>query len=132
MMTVLAFGGRPDGGGFLLSRTPASMQLARSWFAFPRPGRAKMLRRVGRLVRRCHEAGCRGITAEHLVIDTVRRPRLRLNPNSCLFAAAPPNDDNIATELSCLVRGIGLSNRRDIAGLTGGYFSADLPARRAA
>ncbi len=132
VMPVLAFGGRPDGGGFLLSRLPASMQLARSWFAFPRPGRDKMLGRVGRLLRQCHEAGCRGIAAEHLVIDTATRPRLRLIANPGLFAAAPPNDDAIATDLSCLARGIGLSNRKDIARVIRGYFSDNLPARRAA
>jgi hypothetical protein len=55
---MLAFGGRPDGGGFLLTRPiPETVPLS-TWLASPHPRRNRILRRIGRLMRRLHDAGC--------------------------------------------------------------------------
>ncbi len=125
VMPILAFGGRRDGGGFLLSHIPESIRKARAWLALPRPGRCSMLRRVGQLLRRCHESGCRGVSADHLMIEMTGRPRLRLVPNRELFGAGPPTESAVAADLSCVARGLGLTNRQDVARIIRGYFATD-------
>lgn len=55
---LLAFGGRPDGGGFLLTRPIADTAPLRAWLASPQKRWTRVLRRIGRLIRRIHDAGC--------------------------------------------------------------------------
>ena len=83
-----------------------------------------MLRRVGQLLRRCHDAGCRGIAAENLLIETNIRSRLRLVPSGNLFNA-PPTERASAADLKALIHGLGLSRRQDVARIMRGYFGSD-------
>jgi tRNA A-37 threonylcarbamoyl transferase component Bud32 len=55
---LLAFGGRPDGAGFLLTRPIPDTVSLRTWLASPHKRRNRILLRIGRLVRRLHDAGC--------------------------------------------------------------------------
>jgi hypothetical protein len=119
---VLAFGGRPDGGGFLLCRVTPTMLPARSWLASARPGRRSILRRIGQLLRRCHDAGCRGITADSLMIETSFRPRLRLVANGTLRNSAQPTRRAIIADLRTLDRGLALIARSDIVCIIQGYY----------
>jgi tRNA A-37 threonylcarbamoyl transferase component Bud32 len=119
---VLAFGGRFDGGGFLLSRISESMRPARSWLALPRPGRRSMLRRIGQLLHRCHEAGCRGVVADSLMVETVGRARLRLVTNDRLCKSTEPARRAIVADLRALTRGLGLVSRADVARVVQGYY----------
>jgi len=55
---LLAFGGRHDGGGFLLTRPiPDTVPLG-TWLASPHPRRNRILRQIGKLMCRLHDAGC--------------------------------------------------------------------------
>lgn len=122
---VVAFGGRPDGGGFVMCRISVDVRSARSWLALPRPGRRAMLRRIGQLLRQCHDAGCRGINANNLMIEAARRPRLRLIPNGDLFSSSKATEKAIASEIQRLAAGLGLVDRRDVVRMVRGYFGSD-------
>lgn len=122
MARVLAFGGRPDGGGFLLCRISESMRPARSWLALLRQGRRSMLRRIGQILRRCHEAGCRGVAPESLMVESANRPRLRLVADGQLRKSNELHQRAIVADLRVLTRGLDLANRSDVAQVVRGYF----------
>lgn len=126
VVPIQAFGGRPDGGGFVVYRLPDSHQPAATWLAqSPATARGSLLHRIGQLLRRCHEAGCRGVAADALLVDTSFRPRLRLRPCASLYAASPQNERTIALDLGSLTYSLGLTDRGDVARVVRGYFGTD-------
>ena len=75
---VLAFGRRSDGAGFLLTRAPVGTVPLAEWLAGPLAGRARLLRRTGRLIRRLHASGERLHRRIHaLGVTATGRPILR-------------------------------------------------------
>jgi tRNA A-37 threonylcarbamoyl transferase component Bud32 len=97
---LLAFGGRGNGGGFLLTRPISDTLPLKTWLTSPHERRPRLLRRLGRLLRRLHGAGCcldvgtdvlhvrgdgrgaaiadvRGVRIQTLRTDTARRGELR-------------------------------------------------------
>lgn len=57
--TVLAFGRRDDGSGFLLTRPIAESQPLRDWLKSPNPDKHRVLFRIGKLMKKLHAAGLR-------------------------------------------------------------------------
>jgi tRNA A-37 threonylcarbamoyl transferase component Bud32 len=55
---LLAFGGRPDGSGFLLTRPVPDTDTLCDRLASPDGRRTRQLQSLGRLLRRLHDAGC--------------------------------------------------------------------------
>lgn len=69
---LLAFGGRPDGAGFLLTRPMPDTVPLGTWLETAHERRPRILRQIGRLIRRLHDAGCcpdSGTDALHVVAD---------------------------------------------------------------
>lgn len=114
VVPVAAFGGRPDGGGFLLVVHPKRWMSARQWLAVDRPGRHEVLAAIGRLVRQCRENGAARASARRIVIDLSDRPRPILIPGIELLGPRTPFRH---TELDRLADELGLTAAHDRAAL---------------
>jgi hypothetical protein len=114
---VLAFGGRPDGGGFLLTKLPADAIPLREWLAVTRPARSAVFRRAGRLLRRCHDAGCVGITIGHFGVS--RRARVCLLTDEGLQAISLVRARTARRDLRAICG--DLASRSDVLRVVRGY-----------
>ncbi|MBX7104353.1 MAG: phosphotransferase [Gemmataceae bacterium] len=115
---VLAFGGRADGGGFLLTKIPGPWTAAKRWLAVDRPGRAAVLRDIGRLLRGCHDAGSAGVRGDQLIVLERDRPRIALSVGPRLGAGRP---GQAAAEFIRVLRELGLTRHEDRQCVAQGY-----------
>lgn len=119
---IMAFGGRADGGGFLLVRQPSRWTSAKTWLSVPRPGRAAVLRQLGRLTRDSQRAGASGISATQLLVTESGRLLLSVTPSlhRCRNSAGQSEVARLAAEL-------GVKSEAELSIMTRAYKS---PPRR--
>jgi hypothetical protein len=124
---LLAFGGREDGGGFLLLRAPTQCRGLREWLALPRPARRTLIYRLGQTLHRAHAAGCRGLCCRNLVVEptTGGRGRMRLVTDGSLRRCSNIDRADAVRDLRRLARELGLA-RPDVARMIRGYFAGQV------
>lgn len=119
---VLAFGRRPDGSGFLLTRPISDTFPIANWMAQSAERPPAVFRRIGRLLRRLHDAGERfGRTDESLHITV--RGRVVLSAGHALRPMPRPPGRWPFRDLAAALRHWKL-NSRDAALLVRGYLGA--------
>lgn len=119
--SVLAFGGRADGGGILLVKALTQSQSLKDWSTLRLRGRRRLTVRLGRLMRQCNESGCRLIDVDSLLVTHHQsRPKLRLVPDGSLMHVRRITTRQAGKDLKSIAKQLNL-NSRDVIHLMRGY-----------
>jgi tRNA A-37 threonylcarbamoyl transferase component Bud32 len=117
---LLAFGQRPDGGGFILLRLAQGTRPIAEWLAAPQPLRAGLLRAAGALICKLHAASCRLTEPADLQVrNSTMPPSPTLTDVQSIQASRGLSRPTRQRDLAAFVQALALTGADEAAFLSG-------------